>query len=64
LLNTGERYSLQANDYLSLGYGFQRRLGRFGYVDYTIGPGYVLNNRMDHSSRFTINMSFRIGLGL
>lgn len=64
LLATGERYSLQANDYMSIGFGFQRRLGRFGYLDYNIGPGYVLNNRRDYSSRFTINMSFSIGLGL
>lgn len=64
LLTTGETYALKANDYVSLGYGVQRRLGRFGYMDWNIGPGYLLNNRTDFSSRFTINVSFSVGLGL
>ncbi len=64
LLATGESYGLKANDYVSLGYGSQRRLGRFGYIDLNVGPGYLLNNRTDQSSRFTINVSFSVGLGL
>ena len=63
LLATGERYSSQANDYISLAYGIQRRLGRLGYIDWNIGPGYVLNNRANYSSRFVISASFSIGLG-
>lgn len=63
ILATGENYALNANDYISLGYGIQRRLGRFGYIDWNIGPGYTLNNRANYSSRFTINVSFSIGLG-
>lgn len=63
LLSTGESYALKADNYLSLGYGIQRRMGRLGYVDWNIGPGYILNSSTDYSSRFTINVSFSIGLG-
>ena len=64
LLTTGEGYALKANDYVSVGYGFQRRLGRLGYIDWNVGPGYSLNNRIGYSSRFVINAGFSIGLGL
>lgn len=64
LLATGESYALKASDYVSIGYGVQRRLGRFGYVDWNVGPGYVVDNRTNYTSRFTLNVSFSIGLGL
>lgn len=57
---TGEVQSLDADNWVGIGFGVQRRLGRFGYIDWTIGPAYAVNR----PHRFAVSASIYIGLGL
>lgn len=57
---TGEVESLDADNWVGIGFGVQRRLGRFGYLDWTIGPAYAVSR----PNRFVLSASVYIGLGL
>ena len=57
---TGDVQPLNADNWVGLGFGIQRRLGRLGYIDWTIGPAYAIS----HPNRFALSTSVYIGLGL
>ena len=57
---TGDVQPLNADNWVGLGFGIQRRLGRLGYIDWTIGPAYAIS----HPNRFALSASVYIGLGL
>ncbi|GAB3640276.1 hypothetical protein [Spirosoma arcticum] len=59
LKTTGERYSRVMTSEIGIGWGVQRRLGRFGYFDYSIGPGVTTTQK----PRFTVVGTLEIGIG-
>jgi hypothetical protein len=57
LLKENEDYHYQSN--LNFLYGIQRRLGKYGFVDFGVGP--VLQNSTT-KNRLSLNVLFSIGL--